>query len=232
MDWNTIISSVIAAIITGLITGVFTVIGVIITNKYNENRLNKKEKEKQNVDKPYFSVKKGIVRSEKDIDINAIATTFQIARDEKDELLFIYDEKILNNNEWESKDFVFENIGNNSAIDFYIAVSKPKNNAIFRADMINVYVDNHLLNYSIRDEQSIINSGQRVVMRINYLKEMENNIGYFYIIYRDTYGNIWEQIFHDFKCLIEPAHEIDSKDYNDTIFTRTALECFKKPWLW
>ena len=52
------------------------------------------------------------------------------------------------------------------------------------------------------------------------------------LIFRDSYGNLYEQpFFLQQENLYEPR-SITHKEYN--IYTKpdTAIECFKNPWLW
>ena len=52
------------------------------------------------------------------------------------------------------------------------------------------------------------------------------------LIFKDSYGNLYEQpLFIQQRNLYEP-HTISYKEYKIYTLPDTALECFKKPWLW
>ena len=116
------------------------------------------------------------------------------------------------------------------AMDFYIAVCEQKHNAIFAMKELNSWIKSHYINFAIYNKQSIIKNGDKIKIRMNYLKEMENQVYNLLLLYMDAYGNIWEQLFNPFDCSLERPHMISYKKLRDTVHPQSFIENYGKPW--
>lgn len=231
MEVNTIIE----AIITGLISGLFTVIGVKITIA-NENKWRKREEKKKEFnEKPKFKLKKGTFRSENDADISIFAAPFIAKRDEENYIQFEYNDKLKENDKVVYYDYVFENIGKNAATEFSIVINSQKNASIFDFENKNEWMENHLINYSSLYDKGNIESGENIKLRIAYHEDVQFSSYFsatFSILYKDEYGNYWEQPFFERQGkLYEPIRK-NYKEYIDMVTTTKVMEYFEQPWLW
>lgn len=184
----------------------------------------------RNVDKTYFTVKEKSINSEFDLDINAIVITFKPYIDENEFLSFEYDEKLKESERRHHIDSEYENEGKNMAMNFYIAVCEQNHNALFVVKELSSWSKSHYINFAIYNKQSIIKNGDKIKIRINYLKEMESQVYYLLLLYMDAYGNIWEQLFNPFECSLERPHMISYKRLRDTVHPQLFIENYGKPW--
>ena len=190
-----------------------------------------KEKQKSYVEKPYFKITQKSY-DDSEIDLNAIVTTFDATLDEEGFVDFEYNKDILDNEMMKKIDFEFENAGQNNAVDLYVAVCEQKHNAIFKNNQVAKLGKTGYINYALYYEKlSIIPNGSKIKFRLNYPKESGDKIYNLCLIYSDDYGNIWRQLFIPFRNIIERPHVISHKDKQLDISSKTAIECFKHPYL-
>ena len=52
------------------------------------------------------------------------------------------------------------------------------------------------------------------------------------LLFRDSYGNLYEQPFFLQQGNLYEPRSITNKEYNNYTKTDTAIECFKNPWMW
>lgn len=231
MELNTIIE----AIITGLLGGLFTVIGVKITIA-NENKWKKREETKKEFnEKPKFKFKKGTFRSDNEADISVFAAPFVAKRDEKNYIQFEYEDKLKNDAEVVCYDYVFENIGKNAATQFSIVINSQKSASIFDYEDKNEWMEKHFINYSSLYDQGTIEPGESIKLRIGYHKDLQFSSCFsatFSILYKDEYGNYWEQPFFERQGKLYEPFKITYKDYLNMVTTQKAMECFENPLLW
>lgn len=185
--------------------------------------MHKKDKEQQYVDKPFFSVKEKSVNNESDLNINAVIATVIPSLDEHECVTFEYDEKLKEKEGRHHIDFELENEGKNMAMDFYVALCEQKYNAIFPLKDLNSWVKSHFVNYSIYNKQSIIKNGKKIKIRINFLKETENQVHNLLLLYMDSYGNLWEQLFNPFECSLERPHLIKPIYYHFLLSKKLSI---------
>ena len=99
---------------------------------------------------------------------------------------------------------------------------------------IKLFVENKLVNYSYLFDRKIM-KGNAIMIDIAYLPDSKicNTFSSeLALIFKDSYGNLYEQpFFLQQENLYEPR-SLTHKEYN--IYTKpdTAIECFKNPWLW
>ena len=152
----------------------------------------------------------------------------------KTDVEFNYSKDVLNKKKYSHLKFYLKNIGNADINQLDICATAQKNTMLCHVDDIKVFTENKLVNYSYLFDRKIIKE-KAVMIDIAYLPDSKicNTFSSeLVLIFRDSYGNLYEQpFFLQQKNLYEPR-SITHKEYN--IYTKpdTAIECFKNPWLW
>ena len=101
-------------------------------------------------------------------------------------------------------------------------------------DEVEFLVDNKFVNCSICYDSKILKNDIKLI-DIAYLENSKichMFSGELALIFRDSYGNLYEQpLFIQQRNLYE-SHAISYKEYKIYTLLDTALECLKKPWMW
>ena len=130
--------------------------------------------------------------------------------------------------------FYIKNIGNADVNQLDICATAQKNTMLCDIDEVEFLVDNKFINYSICYDRKILKN-DIILIDIAYLENSKicNMFsGEIALIFRDSYDNLYEQpLFIQQRNLYEPRF-ISYNEFKIYTSTDTALECFKKPWLW
>jgi len=95
-------------------------------------------------------------------------------------------------------------------------------------------LEHGLLSYSTMYDRKIP-AGESFTMRICYHKDCiaTGRISAIMVMgIEDCNNRFWEQPLFAPSDKIYETHRITRKEYKDDLFTDTAIECFKNPWLW
>ena len=148
--------------------------------------------------------------------------------------MFYYSKDILKKEKYKHLRFYVKNIGNADVNRLDICATVQKNTMLCDIDEVKFLVDNKFVNYSICYDRKILKN-DIILIDIAYL-EISTICNMFSgelaLIFRDSYGNLYEQpLFIQQRNLYEP-HTISYKEYKIYTLPDAALECFKKSWMW
>ena len=152
----------------------------------------------------------------------------------KTDVEFYYSKDILNKKKYNHLKFYLKNIGNADINQLDICATAQKNTMLCQVDDIKFFTENKLVNYSYLFDRKIM-KGKAIMIDIAYLPDSKicNTFSSeLALVFRDSYGNLYEQpFFLQQENLYEPR-SITNKEYNIYIKPDTAIECFKKPYMW
>ena len=227
-------NAIVASLITLFLSTLIQVFFRISDRKYNEKQENKKNRRKEFENKAEF-----IINNMEDDGtiphIHLFMTDFDVkVINNKTDVEFYYSKDILNKKKYNHLKFYLKNIGNADINQLDICATAQKNTMLCQVDDIKFFTENKLVNYSYLFDRKIM-KGKAIMIDIAYLPDSKicNTFSSeLALIFRDSYGNLYEQpFFLQQENLYEPR-SITNKEYN--IYTKpdTAIECFKNPWLW
>ena len=227
-------NAIIASLISLFLSTIIQVIFRRSDRKYNEKQENKKNRKRE------FENKAELIINNMEDDgtiphIHLFMTDFDVkVINNKTDVEFYYSKDILDKKKYNHLKYYLKNIGNADINQLDICATAQKNTMLCQVDDIKFLAENKLVNYSYLFDRKIM-KGKAIMIDIAYLPNSKIcNIfsSELALIYRDSYGNLYEQpFFLQQKNLYEPR-SITRKEYN--IYTKpdTAIECFKNPWLW
>ena len=97
------------------------------------------------------------------------------------------------------------------------------------------YINENLLNYEVWANKRYIKPGKSIKIRIYYIKEqiISSLISYPLTIWiHDINGIYWEQNFGSPNNDVEKSRLSNRKHFMEQTDIETAIECFRKPYLW
>ena len=227
-------NAIVASLITLFLSTIIQVIFRRSDRKYNEKQENKKNRRRE------FENKAELIINNMEDDgtiphIHLFMTDFDVkVINNKTDVEFYYSKDILDKKKYNHLKFYLKNIGNADINQLDICATAQKNTMLCQVDDIKFLAENKLVNYSYLFDRKIM-KGKAIMIDIAYLPDSKicNTFSSeLALIFRDSYGNLYEQpFFLQQENLYEPR-SITHKEYN--IYTKpdTAIECFKKPWLW
>lgn len=225
----------VVSLITLMVTIVFQIITTKSDRRYNEKQENKKNRRKEFENKAEFIIDNNMEDDGTIPHIEIFMTDFDAkVINNKTDVEFYYSKDILNKKKYNHLKFYLKNIGNADINQLDICATAQKNTMLCQTDDIKFLAENKLVNYSYLFDRKIM-KGKAIMIDIAYLPDSKicNTFSSeLALIFRDSYGNLYEQpFFLQQKNLYEPR-SITHKEYN--IYTKpdTAIECFKNPWLW
>lgn len=225
----------VVSLITLMVTIVFQIIMTKSDRKYNEKQENKKNRRKEFENKAEFIIDNNMEDDGTIPHIEIFMTDFNAkVINNKTDVEFHYSKDVLNKKKYSHLKFYLKNIGNVDINQLDICATTQKNTMLCQVDDIKFFTENKLVNYSYLFDRKIMKE-KAVMIDIAYLPDSKicNTFSSeLVLIFRDSYGNLYEQpFFLQQKNLYEPR-SITHKEYN--IYTKpdTAIECFKNPWLW
>ena len=238
MEWLTFLGSILG----GLIGGIFTFLGVKITIN-NENRKileNKREEKLKNKPRLEIVNKTEIMnynpkfKSNNELDV--VVLKILNYDNNGSRLNFYYDEEVLNKENLCYKEYTFKNTGVTEIDYICITTNLPKDTALFEFENYEFFVKERLLNYEAWSNKHFIKQGDKITVRLYYLKDkiILSNIGSATITLwlRDINGNIWYQPLFIQNDFIDKSYESNNKEFKESRDIEIALECFEKPYLW
>ena len=224
----------VVSLITLMVTIVFQIITTKSDRRYNEKQENKKNRRKEFENKAEFIIDNNMEDDRTIPHIEIFMTDFDAkVINNKTDVEFYYSKDILNKKKYNHLKFFLKNIGNADINQLDICATAQKNTMLCQTDDIKFLAENKLVNYSYLFDRKIM-KGKAIMIDIAYLPDSKicNTFSSeLALIFRDSYGNLYEQpFFLQQKNLYEPR-SITHKEYN--IYTKpdTAIECFKNPWL-
>lgn len=225
----------VVSLITLMVTIVFQIIMTKSDRKYNEKQENKKNRRKEFENKAEFIIDNNMEDDGTIPQIEIFMTDFDAkVINNKTDVEFYYSKDILNKKKYNHLKFYLKNIGNADINQLDICATAQKNTMLCQIDEIKFLAENKLVNYSYLFDRKIM-KGKAIMIDIAYLPDSKicNTFSSeLALIFRDSYGNLYEQpFFLQQENLYEPR-SITHKEYN--IYTKpdTAIECFKNPWMW
>lgn len=225
----------VVSLITLMVTIVFQIIMTKSDRKYNEKQENKKNRRKEFENKAEFIIDNNMEDDGTIPQIEIFMTDFDVkVINNKTDVEFYYSKDILNKKKYNHLKFYLKNIGNADINQLDICATAQKNTMLCQIDEIKFLAENKLVNYSYLFDRKIM-KGKAIMIDIAYLPDSKicNTFSSeLALIFRDSYGNLYEQpFFLQQENLYEPR-SITYMEYN--IYTKpdTAIECFKNPWMW
>lgn len=238
-------SELINAIIS-VITGAFA--GGIVTlflDKRKERREDKKEKqnEKKKIyeDRPELQIteyKEYLNRPghklKRECDINVFMTKMEKVFVEDDIVTAHYNKDFFNEEEWCCVIYDFKNVGKTDIRCVSPICTYKKDTMLCSVTNAQMILEDGLLSYSTLYDRKV-RVGESFTMRICYHKDcivagMMSSIMVMGI--EDCNNRLWEQPLFAPNNKIYETYRITNEEYKADFLLDTAIECFKKPWLW
>lgn len=228
-------NAIVASLITLAITTIIQILFRKSDRRYNEKQDSKKEKRKQFENKAELIIENNIDDNGLIPRVSLFMTDFnaKVVNNKKD-IEFYYSKNIGDKSKYKHLIFYIKNIGNADVNELYICATAQKNTMLCDVDEVEFISKNKIVNYSFIYDRKIMK--QKVIMiDIAYLEDSKicnmfsSELA---LIFKDSYGNLYEQpFFIQQKNLYEP-YPITYKDFKIYTQTDTAIECFKNPWMW
>ena len=226
------------AVVASLITlGITTIIQVIFRKsdrKYNKKQENKKERKQQFLNKAELHIEDKKQDSKEKPDICLFMTDFKVSINDKKDVEFHYSKDALKKDKYKHLKFYIKNIGNADINQLDICATAQKNTMLCDIESIKYIVDSKFVNYSYCYDRKILKN-DIILIDIAYLEDSKicNTFSSeLALLFRNSYGNLYEQPFFIQQNNLYEPHFISNKDYRIYTLPDTALECFKKPWMW
>ena len=228
-------NAIVASLITFVLSTLIQVIFRRSDRKYNEKQENKRNRRKEFENKAEFIIDNNMEDDGTIPYIHLFMTDFNAkVINNKTDVEFHYSKDVLNKKKYSHLKFYLKNIGNADINQLDICATAQKNTMLCQVDDIKFFIENKLVNYSYLFDRKIMKE-KAVMIDIAYLPDSKicNTFSSeLVLIFRDSYGNLYEQpFFLQQKNLYEPR-SITHKEYNIYTKTDTAIECFKNPWMW
>lgn len=228
-------NAIVASLITLFLSTLIQVVFRRSDRKYNEKQENKRNRRKEFENKAELIIDNNMEDDGTIPYIHLFMTDFNAkVINNKTDVEFHYSKDVLNKKKYSHLKFYLKNIGNADINQLDICATAQKNTMLCHVDDIKFFTENKLVNYSYLFDRKIMKE-KAVMIDIAYLPDSKicNTFSSeLVLIFRDSYSNLYEQLFFlQQKNLYEPR-SITHKEYN--IYTKpdTAIECFKNPWLW
>ena len=238
MEWIAFAGSVLG----GLIGGLFTFIGVRLTLKHEREKEQKEEIKKAVESKPrlevlkYSDFKETANDDTENYDCNVLALSIvDFKEDENGRPRFFYDNKALDKKKLVFVEYELKNIGLTEIDDICVTSNLPRNVSVFEYERRDLYINENLLNYEVWANKRYIKPGEGLTIRVYYIKDqvMTGMISYPLTIWlHDINGRYWQQNFGSPLNDVEISRLSSRKEFRTDTSIETAIECFKKPYLW
>ncbi|MDW7669989.1 MAG: hypothetical protein SCJ93_14285, partial [Bacillota bacterium] len=215
----------------------------LLNSRRKEKKINKLKVEKQIRDRPEFKItkmedyfdypgEKIDLNNESDLEIfTAKIEDIQI---NNDIVTAGYDESNLDKDKWVYRKYELENIGRTVIYETAIISNFKRTTCIFDIRSIEEFIRVGGLNYSDISDKRIA-PGEKIEIKIFYHTDRITTgwgSAIFEIGFRDDNRNFWMQPFFAPEDKLYKARRVTYKEYLENIRPDTAIECFKKPYLW
>lgn len=238
MEWLGFVGSIFG----GLIGGLFTFIGVKMTIKHEKEKEIREQLQKAELEKPRLEIVSfndfEATKDDKETnnDCNVLILKITDYKIENDLVRIIYNEDALDREKLVYVEYEFMNTGHTEIIDISVANNYHRNYSIVELERKDFYINNRLLNYGVWSNKRYIKPGQTCKIRIYYVDEevicSELGMPILTIWLRDVNERYWSQSLLCPYNQIEISHNRKFSDFRKNIDVDTAIECFKKPYLW
>lgn len=217
----------------------------LISEKCKENRENKKESQKIQMEvftnRPELSIKeyKNYIKRtgygvKKKCDVNVMMASVEGTSIENNIVNAKFCMEDFNSKEWCCVIYVFENVGKTDISRIDIISVNNQNTAIYNVDFAKENASHGILNCSELYDRKI-RVGETFSVKICYHKEhilcgvisASLNMGF-----EDSNGRFWLQPLFAPYDKIYDSRQVSFKEYRSGILPHQVEECFKKPWLW
>lgn len=222
------------ALVSSLIVLLISTIIQIIFRKNDKKNEKVKEQRQEFLNKAEFSVVEKKWDFKETPDICLFMTDFKTIIDKNKNIEFHYSENILDKRKYKHMRFYLKNTGEANINQLDICVTSQRHNMLCDIELVNYIVEKNAINYSYCYDRKITKEGV-ILIDIAYLED--SNIFNSYsselaLLFKDSYGNIYEQPFFIQNRNIYEPYKISNKEYRERITTDKAYECFGKPWMW
>ena len=226
------------AIIASLISiAVSTIISILMKKsdrRYDEKRERIKERKQEFLNKAELHIEDKKWDSKEKPDICLFMTDFKASVTKEKDVEFHYSKDVLKKDKYKHLKFYIKNIGNADINQLDICVTNQKNTMLCEIDYIKNIVDSKFVCYSYCYDRKILKNDV-ILIDIAYLEDSKicNTFSSeLVLLFRDSYGNLYEQpFFIQQRNLYEP-YKISNEGYRTYTLPDTAIECFKNPWMW
>ena len=226
-------NAIVASLITLFLSTVIQVLFRRNDRKYNEEQENKKNRKKEFQNKAEFIIDNNMEDNETIPHIHLFMTNFN-AKIINNNVECYYSKDVLDKKKYGHLNFYLKNIGNADINQLDICVTVQKNTMLCAVDDIKFITENKLVNYNYLFDRKIMKESA-IMIDIAYLPNSKicNTFSCeLALIFKDSYGNLYEQpFFLQQENLYEPR-SITYKEYNTYTKHDIAIECFKNPWIW
>ena len=208
-------NAVVASLITLAITTIIQIIFRKSDRQYNEKQENKKERKQQLLNKAELHIEDKQWDSKKVPDISLFMTDFKVSINDKKDLEFYYSKDALKKDKYKHLRFYIKNIGNADINQLDICATSQKNTMLCDIESIKYIVDNKFVNYSYCYDRKILKN-DIILIDIAYLEDSKicNTFSSeLALLFRDSYGNLYEQAFFIQQRNLYEPYAISNKDY-------------------
>lgn len=227
-------NAIVASLITLALSTIIQIIMKKSDRKYESKKENKKEKKQEFLNKAELHIEDKKWDSKEKPDICLFMTDFKASVTKEKDVEFHYSKDILKKDKYKHLNFYIKNIGNADINQLDICTTNHKNTMLCEIDFIKNIVDSKFVCYSYCYDRKILKNDV-ILIDIAYLEDSKicNTFSSeLVLLFRDSYGNLYEQpFFIQQKNLYEP-HKISNEEYRTYTLPDTAIECFKNPWMW
>lgn len=238
---NELLVALISAIVGAVVGGIIT----FLSDKRKERREDKKEK--QNKKREIFENRPELKiveykdylsrpghKLKKKCDINVFITKMDKVSVEDDIVTAHYNKEFFNEEEWCCVIYEFKNVGKTDIRCVSPICTYKKNTMLCDVSNTQMILEHGLLSYSTMYDKKI-REGDSFTMRVCYHKNCIS-AGMISAIMamgiEDCNNRFWEQPLFAPKNMIYETLGVTRKEYKDDLLPDTAIECFRKPWLW
>ena len=228
-------NAIVASLITLFLSTIIQVFFRRSDRKYNEKQENKKIRMKQFEEKAEFIIDNNVNDNGTIPHVCLFMTDFCAkVINNKTKVEFYYSKDVLNKNKYNHLKFYLKNIGHADINELTICATAQRNTMLCEINEIKFIVENKLINYSCLFDRKIMRE-KSIMIDIAYLPDSKIFHPFsseLVLIFKDSYGNLYEQpLFLQHEILYEPKF-ITYEEYNISTKPDTAIECFKKPYMW
>lgn len=228
-------NAIVASLITLVITTVIQIMFRKSDRRYNENQNNIKERSKQFENKAELIIDNNIEDNGLIPYINLFMTDFKVrVINNKKDVEFYYPNDVNNKKKYKHLIFYMKNIGNADINELYICATSQKNTMLCGVNEIKAFSDNKFINYSYVYDRKILKN-KSIMIDIAYLENSKICNAFsseLVLIFKDSFGNLYEQPFFIQQNNLYEPHSISLKDLRICTQVDTAIECFKNPLFW
>lgn len=237
--WGTLLISIASAVIGALIGGYFTLLADKKKQNHDDLKDRKSELQKEYELRPRLELKKfkdlEHSKIESKSDFECLLLNFKDKKPFGESLFFIYDDKALDKKNLCCVEYEFINTGKTEIDSVYVVSNQPKTTSIIELENREPLIKNGFLHYEALSRKRFIKPGETISIKICYIggQVIYSPVSSVAAIYmEDINGNLWHQPLFCPTSETENSNRTSRKDFNDNRDVKSAIECFKNPWMW